>query len=365
MKNINHIFSVAALSVLLCSCTKDVTYHRDGIEPQLLVNAQMTVGDTLHLVYLAISKDVTVEKIKSGSVRCLINGKPAVDAVLDDRDDDLFITNERTGLLDSKASEMKQTRFSFKADFKPGDIVRIEAEANDGEFKAISEVVVPKAPEIMITDTLYQKDPSKPDSFTSGEYRIRLKGKDFAGENNYYRIKMGFSRIDKMFKDAVEDNEAKEWSSIQDFQYITLDKGDDVILNDGAPVEDLDLFDTSENLFRVFSDKMFADGTFNIGLTMPSLGVNGNPSPTEDKFDRAESESTLSVIVSGITEEEYHYLKALSIYMFRDGTIMTEPVSFPDNVEGGVGLVSISTPSIASVKFHRTFSEGGGVIWTY
>lgn len=355
---------VPVLSILLYSCTKELTYHRDDIEPQLLVNAQMTVGDTLHVVYLAISNDVTVEKIKSGSVRCLVNGKPSADAVLDDRDDDLFITNERTGLLDNKASQMKQARFSFKADFKPGDIVRIEAEANDGAFKAASEVIVPKAPEIVIADTLYQKDPSKPDSFTSGEYRIRLKGKDFAGENNYYRIKMGFSRIDKMFKNADKDNDAKEWDSIWDFHYITLDKGNDAILNDGAPVDDLDLYDTSENLFRVFSDKMFADGTFNIGLTTPSLAVNENPSSTEE-FDHAESESTLSVIVSGITEEEYHYLKALSIYLFRDESIMTEPVSFPDNVEGGVGLVSISTPNIASVKFHRTFSEGGGFIWTY
>ena len=45
---------VPVLSILLYSCTKELTYHRDDIEPQLLVNAQMTVGDTLHVVYLAI-----------------------------------------------------------------------------------------------------------------------------------------------------------------------------------------------------------------------------------------------------------------------------------------------------------------------
>ncbi len=58
--------------------------------------------------------------------------------------------------------------------------------------------------------------------------------------------------------------------------------------------------------------------------------------------------------IRGITKDEYYYLKALSIYDYLDGDItLTEPVSFPDNVEGGIGLVSISTESVATIKFKR------------
>ena len=64
------IICTAAASVLLGACTKDIDYNLKDIKPQLIVNSQMTVGDTLHLVYLAVSKSDRVERIKSGSVKC-------------------------------------------------------------------------------------------------------------------------------------------------------------------------------------------------------------------------------------------------------------------------------------------------------
>ena len=113
----------------------------------------------------------------------------------------------------------------------------------------------------------------------------------------------------------------------------------------------------SENTFRVFSDRQFSDGTFNIGFNVNAneiiYGLHGLLN-----FNRMESETTLSVTIRGITKDEYYYLKALSIYDYLDGdTTLTEPVSFPDNVEGGIGLVSISTESVATIKFKRTYYD--------
>lgn len=368
---------IAAVSTLLGACAKDIDFNQKDIKPQLIVNSQMTVGDTLHLVYLAVSKSDRIEKIKSGYVKCYVNGEYVADGQLDNRDDDLFIkedlhlygryysdfyNKEMYTAGPNAASKNNQTRYSFKADFKPGDVVRIEAEAEaDGEtFKAYSEVVIPKAPEFSITDTLSQKN-----QYGDHVYRIRVKGKDIIGEDNFYRILSGRSVIDKKIRYASEREEAKTWEETRNYSFIRLDKGNDPILNDGAPAEDLDLEGASENTFRVFSDRQFSDGTFNIGFNVNAneilYGLHGVLN-----YNRMESETTLSVTIRGITKEEYYYLKALSIYDYLDGdTTLTEPVSFPDNVEGGVGLVSISTPNIASVKFHRTFSEGGGFIWTY
>ena len=293
---------------------------------------------------------------------------------MDNRDDDLFIKDDLhlyghyySDLYNRKvysagpnaAGKNKQTRYSFKADFKPGDVVRIEAEAEaDGEtFKAYSEVVVPNAPEFIITDTLRQKD-----QYGDYVYRIRVRGKDITGEDNFYRILSGRSIIDRKIRYANEEEEAKTWEETTDYSFIRLDKGNDPILNDGAPAEDLDLEGASENTFRVFSDRQFSDGTFNIGFSVNEneiiFGLHGVLN-----YNRMESVTTLSVTIRGITKDEYYYLKALSIYDYLDGdTTLTEPVSFPDNVEGGIGLVSISTESVASIKFKRTYDVSS---WIY
>ncbi len=365
MKRLICILSAA----MFVACTKDIDFHLKDIRPQLIVNSQMTVGDTLHLVYLAISKDASVEKIQSGSVKCYVNGDFVADGTLDNRDDNLFIKDDLHlygySYRDEHHEEMysagpyaagrtRQTRYSFKAGFKPGDVVRIEAEAEaDGEtYKAYSEVVVPKAPEFNITDTLSQKD-----AYGTSIYRIRVKGRDITGEDNFYRILSGRSIIDKKIRYANGQEETKTWEDRKDYRFISLDKGNDPILNDGAPAEDLDLAGASENTFRVFSDRQFSDGTFNIGFSVNAGDIIIGPHGHLD-YDRMESETTLSVIIRGITKDVYYYLKALSIYDYLDGdTTLTEPVSFPDNVEGGIGLVSISTGSVASIKFRRVYDD--------
>lgn len=361
------IICTAAASVLLGACTKDIDYNLKDIKPQLIVNSQMTVGDTLHLVYLAVSKSDRVERIKSGSVKCYVNGVLVADGKLDNRDDDLFIKEDlhiyghyyrdehhkdvyTAG--PNAAGKTNQTRYSFKAGFKPGDVVRIEAEADDGVYKAYSEVVVPKAPEFSITDTLRQKD-----QYGDNVYRIRVKGKDITGEDNFYRILSGCSWIDKKIRYAHKYEDARTWEETRGYRFIRLDKGNDPILNDGAPVEDIDLAGASENTFRVFSDRQFSDGTFNIGFSVNAKEIFIGPHGLLN-YDRLESESNFKVTIRGITKDEYYYLKALSIYDYLDGdTTLTEPVSFPNNVEGGIGLVSISTESVATIKFKRTYYD--------
>ena len=352
---------IALVSIVVEACTKDIDFHRNDIKPILMLNSQMTVGDTLHLVYLGVSNDVSVEAVQSGTVRCYINGSYAAEGVLDSRDDEVFTTDEKTNVTGMKASSALQTRYSFRADFKPGDIVRIEAEANGGALKAYAELTVPKAPEFQISDTLYQKDPAKPDSFDEGTYRLIINGKDFTGENSFFRIKTGYSRLDRIFNKATDTEDARHWNLEREFHYLHFEKGNDPIMNDGAPSEDLDLTGANENSFRVFTDRMFTDGDFKIAVEIPSLIPNNGPVVFE-KFDSADSDTFVSVIISGITEDEYHYLKAISIYDYLDGdTSLTEPVSFPNNVEGGVGLVSVCTPAVATVKFHRTFTTSGSL----
>lgn len=361
MKDVRTLLLAAVVGLTAGACTKDIDFHRDDIKPLLMMNSQMTVGDTLHLVYLAISKDVSIEKISSGAVKCYVNDELAAEGVLDERPDETFITDENTDVDGFKAGDTRQTRFSFKADFKPGDIVRIEAEANGGAYKAFSEVTVPKAPAIDTPDTICQIKPGHESVY---QYKIRAKGKDVAGEKNYYRIKAGYSTKCTFFIKETEYSDARQVVRTEPFEYLEIDKGNDPILNDGDPAEELDLAGASVNSFNVFSDRLFADGTFNIGFTVDDFLTNLAPDVITSEKERIECEFTFSVVVASLSAEEYHYLKALSIYYELDGdTSLTEPVSFPNNVEGGVGLVSVCTPAVATVKFHRTYTSGG-IIYT-
>ncbi len=81
------------------------------------------------------------------------------------------------------------------------------------------------------------------------------------------------------------------WEETKEYRFISLDKGNDPILNDGAPAEDIDFAGASENTFRVFSDRQFSDGTFNIGFSVNANEIiNGLHGLLN--FDRMESETT-------------------------------------------------------------------------
>lgn len=342
----------AGLTLAACSCEKEVTFHRDDIEAQLQMNAQMCVGDTVHAVYLAVSRDVRIENISSGSVTCFINGEKAADGVQDNSPDQTFFKEGSAAVGGLAPSYARQTRFTFKADFHPGDIVRIEATANGGACKAYSEVTVPYAPAISIADTVCQQNPAV--NYSDKVYRIKIQGQDIKGENSFYRLTADYERKDDLYCDWDWVSEDERHLVNRRSDGLRIDKGNDPILQDGAPAEDVDLTGASENIYNVFSDRLFKDGSFSIVFSVDPDFVQ---MPTGYAYQYAESDITFNARVWGISEGEYNYLKALSIYDYTGGdATFTEPVSFPDNVEGGVGFVSISTPSTASVKFTRHFS---------
>lgn len=351
------IILAAAAAVFLCACEKEVDFHRDDIPAQLQMNAQLCVGDTIHAVYLAVSKDVKVESVTSGSVTCFVNGTKVADGVRDDRDDALFERESTTEADGYSASGMRQTRFTFKADFQPGDTVRIEATADGGAYKAYSEVTVPYAPAISITDTVCQQNPAV--TYSDQVYRIKLQGQDIAGENSFYRLTADYERRDDLYIYLDWVDEDQKHQVLHYSKGLVIDKSNDPILQDGAPAGDIDLTGASENTYNVFSDRLFKDGSFSITFSVYPEFVQ---MPAGYAFQYAEWDVTFNARVWGISGGEYNYLKAMGIYDYTDGdATFTEPVSFPDNVEGGVGFVSISTPSTASVKFTRHFSTGGGI----
>ena len=355
MKRTIFIFTILLFTA---ACERDISYHRNGIPDMLAMNAQLSSADSIHVVHLAVSNDVTIKEITSGSVKCYVNGKLAAEGIAVNGDkyvDSGFDGKENFFYIDlvkgNAPSKMLQRSFAFKARFKPGDLVRLEATADGDKYSAWSEVTVPKAPQFEVTDTLTEKENGSESKFTGQQVlRVRLSGKDIAGEKSFYRLSARARRAEVYYSESSSgtDTSAVQYSS----GYLSIDKGNDAILNDGAPAEKLDVTGVSENSFSVFTDNLFSDSSFDIRFTVqadPLKSSSGDISKDSEDLD-----AELEVMVSGISKTEYNYLKALSLYaQTSDGFSLTGPVSFPDNVENGVGVVSISTPAAGKVRFPR------------
>ena len=122
-----------------------------------------------------------------------MNGKPVATAVKVDGDRYEVPQVEQyfMSYFSFAPSKLRQSSYGFEADFREGDKVRIEAEA-DGHA-VWSEVIVPKAPEFEVADTSYAVDP---DSYYESQgkkiynklMKIRLKGRDNIDGPNHYRL---------------------------------------------------------------------------------------------------------------------------------------------------------------------------------
>lgn len=316
------------------ACEKELTWHRDDIPEQLQVNAQLTVGDTLHIVHLAVSDAQTVRSVKDGSVRCLVNGVPVATGRRVDQDTFPGGYAEPFGSAWHPLS-MRQESFVFQADFRAGDVVRIEAEAEGGRFKAWSEVTVPAAPRISLKDTARQED-------NESRLRIRLTGRDDGRERNFYRI--GEVRT---FRQWIPPGAAVPVAEWQEDAYVDI--GRDPLLNEGIETDDLDLFGSYVNQYRLFTDHLIDGKAFDLSF-LAGYFLYGD-TPQQDQANLVIQRTTIHVAVLAITETEYDFLRAMNLYDSLGGNnVFTEPASFPDNVEGGVGVVSIAHPTRIEIR---------------
>ena len=358
MRSIVKTLAIIAAAISLPGCVNEIEWHRKDEGKSLVMNAQLSSADSLHCIYLSIGDYSTVESISDGAVKCFVNGSLAAEGTALDGDDESYLKDDRFIQLASGSmpSMMRQSRFIVKASFKPGDLVRIEATAVGGKYSAWTEVRVPQAPSCTVSDTTMTSEGER-SSFPV--VAIRVKGNDISDGRDCFRLTAGVSGE----AEAVHGDGTGSWIRVPlsfPEKSVRIDKGNDPILCDGVPGSDLDLFGAGQNNFLVFSDQLFDNGSFEFGFKVGAADVLLPGESIGEPCDTLCLESTLHVHVWGITQEEYHYLKALSIYEYNEGDIsLTEPVSFPDNVEGGVGIVSIATPGECTVTFRRRYPRYG------
>ena len=318
MKKILYMMMAAAL---LAACDNPLEYKPESKADELVLNAHLSADEQWHTVYVAVSHTEYVSMVSSGELSCYVNGSLVAK------------TNTLTSRNDEYMGPSKY--FTFKADFKAGDKVRIEVAA-DG-FKASNEQIVPDAPTVTKVDTVTVRQRDE-EGYVNVCYRFDTTLKDSDPEESFFRLTLIDHGESTFYKDNVEIG--------QD----TMDKrrdfwaDDDPVLNEGHFMADEMPFEIgSTNKYGIITDNMFANGTATL---KPVISKNSFGLTTiMEGADSVKVATTAIVKVYGISKAYFYYFKALNSISDGGGDLALEDVQIPDNIDGGIGFIGIANPS--------------------
>lgn len=315
------VFNSFLLLLFFTACSKTVVFEPEQVEERLILNAQINASDQDHIAYAGISMTNTVASLPDAELKCFINGEH------------VSVAEEVTRKW---AATMFQTAFTFPAGLKAGDILRLEL--SSGSKSVSAEVSVPQ-----VGGVVESVDTSR----SSGNMYFRIHLKDMSPEVNHYMIKLVHKakvRIWKpsgVFEDRIVSSDVElshDADPILDGVHLGGESGDDVI---GTGVK---------NVYCVFSDRKFSEGTATIEVYAPLAELLSLSMDTLN-YDLVESWHWAEVQLCSISKEEYSYIMAISSlksFDYESSLLLEDPV-IPSNVVGGEGFVTAFNVSSASL----------------
>ena len=309
---------IAAALCALVSCEEEIDIRVGNEAPVLLMNAQLHSDDTLHAVFLHTSLISRLEAYEGATVTVTVNGTERIvaEAV---PEEESYIASWRSP-------------YAFKADFHPGDRVRIDAVR--GADHAWAEVTFPEAGTIVSADTVRVESPDNNAFLTSYQFRVGIR--DIPGSDTYYRF-----AITALSETGDENDPSRPVR--RSGADIDFDNSSDPAINEGRTVSDSgdDLLGElmPGNRYSAFTDHLFRDGEYTIRVEAPRY----NFLYSEFSEDDVRHYAVLKLYT--ISFSQYRYLRAIDNFdaFGYDMSFLVEPTSLPSNVEGGIGFVSAET----------------------
>ena len=336
------------LSFLAVSCYEEVVIPVGDDEPVGVMNAQLNTLDKVHVIELSVSQKNDVQALPGADVRVFVNGTLVTVA------DEIIPLNEDVTYYDGYSSHRgpRVTEYTFEWDFRPGDVVRIEA--RKGEMVLSSTVTVPAAVPISSVDTSTVK------MTYMGETSTYLQMKTVFNDDSsvsFYRV-YGREVEDLTYLD--ESGEPAPGLTSVNESVLWLETGFDPIISEGAGKTggtDLGGLLKSENSYHCFADTPFSGEECTIRpLThfypLSEVFYSSYYSPTESGVEWEELKSMsqkvhrrAAIQLRSLDFAQYHYIKALeNLETFgTDMNFLVEPTTLPSNVEGGLGFVGLET----------------------
>jgi hypothetical protein len=169
------------------------------------------------------------------------------------------------------------------------------------------------------------------------EFTIRLK--DAEGTDSYFTLDAVMAEVTKLFSGELITETLRSAGRLD---YETFH---DLILEDGYSSGIGDMFEDllPVNSTHCFSDKMFQDGETTVKLYVPTYCFTVYPNFYPDT-DLVQVDKSFSLVLNSFDRSFYNYLRALNnmfCYGF-DVNPIVEPTMLPNNVTGGMGMVSIA-----------------------
>ena len=342
---------IAVLGFVACENT--IRYEYDPSDGKITILGQLSTTNSKHTLFLSMSYPDRIDSLPGAKVECFVNGARSVAKAIPAGYTEELV-NWQTGETMLVPNRFPYTQYEFEAKFKPGDKVRIEA--SKGNLNAWTELVVPKPGTIMSIDTatvvksfVYQ-DIDGTDTYEQEYLEFTLRLRDVQGEDNYYSMNGDMTTVTSLSSDGEGetrvDTEGPYWLDYETFH--------DLILEDGYSSGMGELFEDllPVNSTHCFSDKMFKDSDATVRFYIPSYYFKSRYYYFFEA-DRAEINRFLNLSLKSFDRSFYNYLRALNnmaTYGY-DVSPIIEPTMLPNNVNGGMGIVSIAAESTVEMIF--------------
>ena len=358
------LLSILLMTALVVSCYEEIVIPVGDEEPVAVMNAQMNTGDTTHGIYLYVSQQNRVRSLEGADVQVTVNGKTTLQAaeVIDESD---------------PRWTRWEAHYTFDADLRPGDEVRIDARKD--AFHVTATVTAPPAVDLALIDTSTVRMAYMGE--TDEYLQVKLGFRDLPGDT-WYRVA---ACLETEYAYLEEDGSPSPEYSGNNIWWISPETGFDPIVSEGGGKTggmDIAALLAADDTYNCFSDNNFRDQECTIRPLFYPYSVYGYYErynfPVLD--DYTQYENVYEIIskmpyhshrkgrlqVRTIDFTQYHYLKALQNLdtYGTDMTFLVEPTTLPSNVEGGLGFVGLETVSeVVFYEKEETLPPSGSVLY--
>ena len=316
----------------------------------MIMNASLRADETEHYVDLRMSVlgGGAPRRVGDASVNCIINGDLHLQAVYSKPD------------TSAPNYVYKPIGYYFNAELREGDVVTLEAIS--GDLCARATAIVPKAASLVSVDTVSVVDTPYYEGVDSYEFKVRIS--DIPDERTYMRLAM--KQLATTVFDIGDDSEEHLHTTGLQFDF----DDDSILRGNFHSNSERDRLSNPRNVisipvvtnkYCIFSDEGFENSEYSPSLYLKKQHL-WRP---ENPMYPAKTESKVKIDLLTLSEEEYRYIYAYT-HAEANGSlfgsdafaqILMEPVSFPSNVEGGLGLVTVAYVSSIELDLPTVFAK--------
>ena len=322
-KNLSILFMLT--SMLFPACENELPYMNKPQAPQLLMNAFLEAGKEENGVSLCMidADEQQTDYVSNGSITVYVNGEKT-----------------ETAQVEKIYGSFNAPNCTLKTPFRPGDHIRFEATAEDGQYQAGCEVEIPLPIEETIrVDTLRTQLKGNSSMMDCMQYKITIH--DRPNEKNYYRLIIEENTYRISSEDGIEYGPFSSYPEIINQEDIVLTDGH-LTTTDDDKFGILDL--TVRNLSNVFTDGRFENGSYTLKVytSIPYISESNR----KDHFYL-----DVTVRLLSISQSYYRYLRAMNCLNSEDyNETCMEPVIVPQNVSGGLGFIGASSEQRVTLR---------------